>query len=49
MRFGVELAVGARSSIVVPAPEVPALLLKLQTIRSPAVMGPDVLGAIASP
>ena len=47
--FGMEPALGARSSMVVPAPDVPELLLKLQTIKSPALIGPEAAGAMARP
>jgi hypothetical protein len=51
IRTGLAPAVGERSSIVVPWPDalLEALLLKLQTIKSPAVMFPAVTGAMASP
>src|SRR5580658_4035228 len=49
MRVGVDPGVGCRSSIVVPRPWMFKASLKLHTMRSPAVIGPVVVGAIVRP
>src|SRR5450631_4544417 len=50
IRYGVEPATGCRPMMVVPRPPVlVAPSLKLHTMRSPAVISPDVIGAIPRP